>query len=565
MGTAYPFNLFVYRLFFAFRVKRVPLNLPAREGGVNGLYYNGNRQYGFPNFTTDVTLHQWVHYCHVFSSGRYQAFVDGVERALGPVVAKELSIPLNSTLVLGQEQDLLAGGYDVVQIFRGHMAEVNLWNRSLTQGEVEDMASCRTASYGNIFSSDRDDVEVLGATWESRDLSSLCEKTEEFVIFPEMRYLSESRQVCQRFGYEVFGPRTKQSNERLFKESLQFTKSCSSNYHLWLGLTDEEEEGVWRTFIDHDPVSDTYFEGIEPNGKRGENCLLMFRPNGKWVDTKCSLAWPACTPCEKMEGVPLRLRGLCYEKQEESYYEVLGYRNGKPYFHGFYGNMIYRTQNGNWELFDTRTNQTLATMTPRTEESYPIGRHRWSLTSSACGFPNASQIELSLSTCSDDEFTCANGDCIPQHGRCNDDDDCSDFSDEDDCTLLQTPLGYRIGRPPNGDAKGKELELETTVDILRFVRVDDVSGVVSLELNVEIVWKDLRLKYLNLKEFMEWNILTEKEMSQIWRPKLGFPNVFDGNVKLLKEELFFRKTSDPLSPQFNDVKMGESQRVFLPL
>lgn len=522
------------------------------------MYYNGNRQYGFPNFTTGVTLHQWVHYCHVFSSGVYVAFVDGVEAVRGPIKTQRIPLPLNGTLVLGQEQDLLAGGYDVLQIFRGHMADIDIWDRSLTQDEVKDMALCKANSYGNLFSSDRDEVELLGATMEYENLASLCTKTDEFMIFPEMRYLDESRQVCQRSGYEVFGPRNNEANDKLYKESLQFTKSCSSNYHLWLGLTDEEEEGVWRTFLGHSIINETSFEGIEPNGERGENCILMFRPTGLWVDTKCSLAWPACTPCEKKEGVPLRLRGLCHEKEEEGYYEVLGYRNGKPYFHGFYGNMIYRTRNGNWELFDTRINLTIATMTPQSEKVYPIGRHHWNVTSSVCDFPKASEIEMSLSVCRDEEFTCANGDCIPQRGRCNDQDDCIDFSDEDDCTLLQTPLGYRIGRPPSGDMAGKELELESTVSILRFVKVDDVSGVVSMEVNVEMVWKDLRLKYLNLKEFTEWNILTEREISQIWRPKLAFLNVFDGNVKLLKEELFFRKISEPLSPDFNDVRMGES-------
>ncbi|XP_071540986.1 C-reactive protein-like [Panulirus ornatus] len=222
-----------------------------REGNTNGVYYNGNRQYGFPNFTTVVALHQWVHYCHIFNDGQYRAFVDGEERVRGDLHTQVLPLSLNSTLILGQEQDLLAGGYDVLQIFRGHIAQVNIWDSVLSDVEVKDIASCRTNMNGNVFSSDREEMEVLGATVDSQRLDTLCQRTDEYVIFPEMRSLGESQLICHRVGYEVFGPRTSEANFKLYEESLQFTKSCSSNYHLWLGLTDKKEresgEPSWTT------------------------------------------------------------------------------------------------------------------------------------------------------------------------------------------------------------------------------------------------------------------------------------------------------------------------------
>ncbi|KAG7158383.1 Neuronal pentraxin-2-like 6, partial [Homarus americanus] len=259
-----------------------------RKGGTNGLYYNGNKQYGSPTFTTEVSLHQWVHYCHVFSTGHYRAFVNGEERTQGTLYTQDLVLALNSTLILGQEQDLLVGGYDVLQIFRGYISQVNIWDRALGEEEVRDMASCQADLRGNVFSSDKEYVEVLGASVRQQHLNTLCQKLDEYVIFPEMRYLGESQLMCLRVGYEVYGPKTKHSNFALYNESLQFTDSCSSNYHLWLGLTDEEEEGRWRTFLDDSVVQNTSFEVAEPNGKRSENCILMFRPNGLWVDTKCS-------------------------------------------------------------------------------------------------------------------------------------------------------------------------------------------------------------------------------------------------------------------------------------
>ncbi|KAM4013538.1 serum amyloid P-component-like [Anomaloglossus baeobatrachus] len=44
-------------------------------------------------------------------------------------------------IVLGQEQDTYGGGYDESQCFLGDIADVNMWNRLLSNGEVIDFLS----------------------------------------------------------------------------------------------------------------------------------------------------------------------------------------------------------------------------------------------------------------------------------------------------------------------------------------------------------------------------------------------------------------------------------------
>ena len=55
---------------------------------------------------------------------------------------------------------------------------------------------------------------------------------------------------------------------------------------------------------------------------------------------------------------------------------------------------------------------------------------------------------LSLTRCSDDEFTCTDGACVPSTKRCDLRDHCSDGSDEDGCHNIVTPAGYRPNLPP---------------------------------------------------------------------------------------------------------------------
>ncbi|XP_071545096.1 uncharacterized protein [Panulirus ornatus] len=528
-----------------------------RRGRRNSLMYNAKKQTGSLDFTTELVLHQWVHYCHIFSSGWYRAFVEGKERAYGYLETEVIPLPLNSTLTIGQEQDLVGEGFDLTQVFHGHVAQVNIWNWSLTQKEVEDMASCRRHAEGNVFSSDEDELENFGVSVETVKLHTLCEKGTDFVIFPEPRDLEASKLMCQRVGHVIFGPRTTEENVKLHNTSLQFVETCAANYHLWVGLTDEVEEGTWRRFSDNEVVNATLlFEPGQPNGNTSENCLFMAQGSGLWVDMICLADWLACVPCIKRQDPPLRLRGLCSRREPETYYEVLGYTAGKPYFHGFYGFMIYTVGQGEWHLKDIKKSEVLAWLKMTSANRYPIGHNMWTISAAVCGLFAGTEVELSLSACDDTQFTCANGDCIPKERRCDLRDDCIDHTDESDCSLVVMPESYRSGRPPDAAVDGgAAVDLAAVVHILRFMQIDDISRTVRLEMTVDIVWKDVRLKYLNLKEVMEGNRLSSKEMESVWRPSLDFPNLYDGNIKLQKEAVYLLKTGQPLPSDFNDVKM----------
>lgn len=384
--------------------------------------------------------------------------------------------------------------------------------------------------------------------------------------------------MCSRVGYSVYSPATVEENIELHNESLQFTNTCSSNYHLWIGATDEAEEGEWRKFSD-DTVVQPIFELPEPNGGDGENCVLMFLPNGLWVDTSCAIQWPACVPCQADHDTPLRLRGFCFAQEPHAYYEVLGYRGGKPYFHGYYGTMIFSVGDGIWLIFDTTQNKQIATLTLAHESLYPIGRHVWTMRSSQCNHLDNTKLQLSFSVCRNSEFTCSNGDCIPKEGLCDAIDDCLDLSDEDDCEMIRLPNGYKNQRPPSSnnpkvkrqyrkqkpeitqkpeEEQREALELSTHLEILRFMDINDIRRHVNMELLVQITWTDPRPKYLNLRDTLELNRLSPHDKHKLWIPRLHFPNVLNGDIDLLDEELFVEKVGNSQPADFNDEKMGKS-------
>ena len=58
---------------------------------------------------------------------------------------------------------------------------------------------------------------------------------------------------------------------------------------------------------------------------------------------------------------------------------------------------------------------------------------------------------MSLSFCTDEEFTCNNGHCISMTLRCDGTADCKDRSDEKHCTLIAPNEEYNKGNLSNSN------------------------------------------------------------------------------------------------------------------
>ena len=77
--------------------------------------------------------------------------MDGSQKAAGTGLKKGHVIRSGGTLVLGQEQDSLIGGFDASRSFVGMMSHVNLWNRVLSAQEISEMAQLCRSGEGNVL------------------------------------------------------------------------------------------------------------------------------------------------------------------------------------------------------------------------------------------------------------------------------------------------------------------------------------------------------------------------------------------------------------------------------
>ncbi|XP_004918168.2 pentraxin-4 [Xenopus tropicalis] len=95
----------------------------------------------------------WHHTCFIWSAiqGKYWFYVDRRLASTGSRFQKGYEIPPGGSLVLGQEQDTLGGGFDSSEAFVGNLAGFAMWNRALTPGEVSGIVIGKGLPRGTIF------------------------------------------------------------------------------------------------------------------------------------------------------------------------------------------------------------------------------------------------------------------------------------------------------------------------------------------------------------------------------------------------------------------------------
>ncbi|MHA2365956.1 MAG: LamG-like jellyroll fold domain-containing protein, partial [Candidatus Hodarchaeales archaeon] len=89
--------------------------------------------------TTQLTENLWTHLVVTWrsSDGQITLWTDAIPRFTGYVSGNQL-IDAGGSLVLGQDQDTVGGGFHPTQAFNGVLDEVRILNRVITQAEIEE-------------------------------------------------------------------------------------------------------------------------------------------------------------------------------------------------------------------------------------------------------------------------------------------------------------------------------------------------------------------------------------------------------------------------------------------
>ena len=304
---------------------------------------------------------------------------------------------------------------------------------------------------------------------------------------------------------------------------------------IWLGITDQYEEGVWMNPYTKEPMN---FEGNWEHGKTDggthENCAKSYIDR-KWADVGCEQK--NCALCHFPDGMNLTMRGLCKSETAlmegffDTSYFVYGFHHGKPQWRGMgKSHVFFIPETSEWKLESFYDKKKYAKFTADISSSatfYPTGRHTWKVNSGICKLSKGAKHKLSLTNCVLDngktDYTCADGTCLPIEKLCDLRDDCKDHTDEKGCDLLVLPNDYRGENfPINHDHT--PIGLFVNVSILAFLDIDTLKSSYLVDFVLSMKWSDPRLEYKNLKDVFYLNSLAYNTMKDLWTPKLSMPN-----------------------------------------
>ena len=96
---------------------------------------------------------KWHQICATWrsSDGQWKSYKDGALVQSGTGLKTGYTINDGGSLILGQEQDKVGGGFESSQSFDGMLTNVNVWSYVLPEPSILEMSKCCRSGEGNVY------------------------------------------------------------------------------------------------------------------------------------------------------------------------------------------------------------------------------------------------------------------------------------------------------------------------------------------------------------------------------------------------------------------------------
>ena len=450
---------------------------------------------------------------------------------------RKLRREARGNLILGQDQDSVGEMFDAEVNFSGILCKFELYFGHHEQSLREDFHTCKPTTKWEP------DISSANSNWMRRNIvlrpinsSELCSSRnydDTLQLFEHSATASEMLTLCDKFGGKII-------------EESDFHRA-----RIFMNHFARHRNYSYRRF--HITVRNRESETTEGNPDECKGFLYVW--NNQTQDlTVSNKTWRCSIPffhniCKFKKSLTYRLMGATTTLVNLFDEEFrLFYSRGQTYLQGLHRSRIIRREQ-NFVLVSFK-NRNATITTPRTNNFFPIGRHGWILSQEA---NQQTAIQLTLTLCSESQFTCDSGECIELKNRCNVVSDCQDKSDERNCKVFHfDEANQLIGQ--QRPERPLKIGAEFTIKYCSAVRAS--SGDVVLYTTFVLKWSDDRVSFLNVYDW--YHYIPVENLEKVWRPRFQLAPIKDG----YEPKASIMQVSSSQKPTRKVIGSYEGERLF---
>ncbi|KAK7017484.1 hypothetical protein SK128_010925 [Halocaridina rubra] len=385
-----------------------------------------------------IEPHWWYQACLLHSLETISFYIDGQHICNSRQLSSPL--PLNGTIVFGNDQDTLGGGFTPLQAYRGLITSFNIWPKVLHEEEILALGYCKQVS-GRLLAWEQIPWQKYGHV-ETQEANP-CEIKEIGLQFTLPKVLERKivSSFCSEHGLRLPLPKTEEENMLLASKISTFDlKHCLSfstpSPKVWLDVV---YNSSMQMYVDESSGQISYFKPVK--GMRRKFVVLDTHGDWKFDDgLQCGMC------IGKPKYMPYYMQGLCSEHslaQKHNIFYIRG--NNGTIFHlqGTDGVVIAPLSKREWNIRHTVYDTLVATLK---DSLFPFGTKQWELHNSEVickKEANYSKIFITISNCGPGSFTCWDGTCVPLSSRCTLVSECRDGTDEMECFIIHPDESYQ--------------------------------------------------------------------------------------------------------------------------
>lgn len=205
-------------------------------------------------------------------------------------------------------------------------------------------------------------------------------------------------------------------------------------------------------------------------------------------------------------------------------------------------------------LEDDKVNTLLATAFPGS-----LGLKNWTiLTNKSSCVGTSKSIEMSFSSCGEDEFVCREGTCISFEKRCDGAKDCKHSYDEEDCNVVILGPTYRKDIVPW--VSEDRLDVQFSIAVSTILDIDENKQMFTVKYNIELEWRDYRLDYMHLRNNSNMNMVNIETMKMVWIPNIVHQNTETNRGLDVDESAFMTVKKETQSFMFNNLQTDKTYK-----